>query len=141
MHMGGRSHGERRERYRCVMGFHDLVERQINKGRREGLFDDLPGHGKPIADLDRHRKEGWWAINFAKTERARMREEDLTHRKRTIRYKLRRANVESEVVAIVESFNAAIAEHNRMSRDLTQIKPFAELSLPDELARFKNRTT
>ena len=82
------------------MGFDDLVERQINKGRREGLFDDLPGHGQPIADLDRPRKEGWWAINFAKTERARMREEDLKQRKRTVGYELRRAKVESELSLI-----------------------------------------
>ena len=121
------------------MGFDDLVERQINKGRREGLFDDLPGHGQPIADLDRPRKEGWWAINFAKTERARMREEDLKHRKRAVRYELRRAEVESEVVAIVEGVNAAIAEHNRMSRDLAQIRPFPELSLDEEVNRFQER--
>ncbi len=121
------------------MGFDDLVSRQIEKGRREGLFDDLPGQGEPIADLDRPRKEGWWAINFAKTERARMREEDLKRRKSDVRHELRRAKTESEVVAIVERLNTEIAEHNRMSRDLTRVQLFPELSLNDEVNVFRAR--
>lgn len=36
------------------------VDRQIREGRDRGDFDRLPGHGKPIADLDRPRDELWW---------------------------------------------------------------------------------
>ncbi len=36
------------------------VDRQIREGRERGDFDRLPGHGKPIADLDRPRDELWW---------------------------------------------------------------------------------
>lgn len=36
------------------------IDRQIDSGRAEGAFDDLPGLGKPIAGLDRPRDELWW---------------------------------------------------------------------------------
>jgi len=36
------------------------VDRQIREGRERGEFDRLPGHGKPIDDLDRPRDELWW---------------------------------------------------------------------------------
>jgi hypothetical protein len=36
------------------------IDRQIREGMERGEFDDLPGHGKPIRDLDRPRDELWW---------------------------------------------------------------------------------
>ncbi len=30
---------------------HDLIEAQLAKARKEGAFDDLPGHGKPLTHL------------------------------------------------------------------------------------------
>jgi hypothetical protein len=36
------------------------VEQQIREARERGEFDDLPGHGKPLPDLDRPRDEMWW---------------------------------------------------------------------------------
>jgi hypothetical protein len=36
------------------------VEKQIREARERGEFDDLPGHGKPLPDLDRPRDELWW---------------------------------------------------------------------------------
>lgn len=120
------------------MGFWDIVDRQVDKGRRAGLFDDLPGHGKPIADLGRRREEGWWAANFVKTERARIREEELTKRLRQLRYSLRRASDETEVRTLVGEVNAEIQEHNRLSRDL-DIGEYPEVSVDEELERFRRR--
>ena len=37
-----------------------FVEQQIREARERGEFDDLPGHGKPLPDLDRPRDELWW---------------------------------------------------------------------------------
>jgi len=42
------------------MGWDSWIDMQIQEAEREGLFDDLPGKGKPIADLDRPRDELWW---------------------------------------------------------------------------------
>jgi hypothetical protein len=36
------------------------VDQQIREARDRGEFDDLPGHGKPLPDLDRPRDELWW---------------------------------------------------------------------------------
>lgn len=37
------------------------VERQIREATERGEFDDLPGAGRPIADLDRPYDDLWWA--------------------------------------------------------------------------------
>ncbi|MEO0357110.1 MAG: DnaJ family domain-containing protein [Pseudomonadota bacterium] len=30
---------------------HDLIEAQLAKAKKEGAFDDLPGHGKPLTHI------------------------------------------------------------------------------------------
>lgn len=53
-----------------------IVERQIEKGRREGYFDDLPGAGMPISDLGQQRPDGWWAARVVEQERAPLKLEE-----------------------------------------------------------------
>jgi hypothetical protein len=36
------------------------VDRQIREGIERGEFDDLPGAGRPLADLDGPHDELWW---------------------------------------------------------------------------------
>lgn len=36
-----------------------LVERRIREAQEQGLFDDLPGHGQPLPDIDL-ADESWW---------------------------------------------------------------------------------
>jgi hypothetical protein len=48
------------------------IDRQIRVGMENGAFDDLPGRGKPMRDLDRPRDEMWWV-------RDKVRRENLTH--------------------------------------------------------------
>ena len=36
------------------------IDRQVREGMERGEFDGLPGHGQPIADVDRPRDELWW---------------------------------------------------------------------------------
>jgi hypothetical protein len=45
------------------------VDQQIREGRERGEFDDLPGHGKPLPDLDRPRDELWWVRKKLKREK------------------------------------------------------------------------
>ena len=42
------------------MSWESWIDRLVRQGREQGEFDNLPGWGKPIADLDRHRDEDWW---------------------------------------------------------------------------------
>jgi hypothetical protein len=46
------------------------VDQQIREARERGEFDDLPGHGKPLPDLDRPRDELWWVRKKLKREKA-----------------------------------------------------------------------
>ncbi len=44
------------------------VEEQIRKAQRDGLFDDLPGKGKPLGDLNEVYDPGWWAAKLVQRE-------------------------------------------------------------------------
>ena len=36
------------------------IDRQIRQGMENGDFDNLPGHGRPLPDLDVIHDEMWW---------------------------------------------------------------------------------
>ncbi|WP_326795050.1 DUF1992 domain-containing protein [Streptomyces sp. NBC_01808] len=42
------------------VSFESWIDRQIREAAERGGFDDLPGKGKPLADLDRPYDELWW---------------------------------------------------------------------------------
>lgn len=46
----------------------DWVEHQIRAAQAAGAFDDLPGAGRPLPDLDRPRHELAWVANYLKRE-------------------------------------------------------------------------
>lgn len=45
------------------------IDRQIEQARERGEFDDLPGTGQPLRDLDRPRDELWWVREKLKREK------------------------------------------------------------------------
>ncbi|MGC2486513.1 MAG: DUF1992 domain-containing protein, partial [Acidimicrobiales bacterium] len=47
------------------------IDRQIREAMERGEFEDLPGTGKPIPDLDKPHDENWWI-------RQKLRSEDLS---------------------------------------------------------------
>ena len=47
------------------------IDRQIREGIERGEFDDLPGHGQPLPDIDRPRDEMRWI-------RDKLRREDVS---------------------------------------------------------------
>jgi hypothetical protein len=44
------------------------VDLQIRQAMDRGDFDDLPGHGKPISDLDGRHDPDWWLKRFVERE-------------------------------------------------------------------------
>jgi hypothetical protein len=42
------------------VSFESWIDRQIREATERGEFDDLPGKGKPIADVDKPYDEMWW---------------------------------------------------------------------------------
>ena len=92
------------------VGWESWVEQQIREARERGEFDDLPGHGKPLPDVDRPRDELWWV-------RKKLRRENVSYSPPAI--SLRReveealdeiaaATTEQEVRALVAKINERI---------------------------------
>ena len=48
------------------------IEAQIRVAKEEGAFDNLPGAGKPIANLDQAFDPLWWAKQLAQREQVSM---------------------------------------------------------------------
>lgn len=93
--------------------FESIADRRIRAARKAGLFDDLPGAGKPIPDLGRERPPGWWAARVVRQERSKMKAEDLDRELRAAMPHLWRLDTEGAVGAQVDELNERIDEYNR----------------------------
>jgi hypothetical protein len=108
--------------------FGPWVEHKIREATERGAFDNLPGAGKPIPDLDKPHDELWWI-------KRKLRDEGLAWLPPTIALRKEaeaalaaaaRAGSEAEVRAIVAGINAKIVEGNRKaaSGPLLNLAPF-----------------
>ena len=97
------------------VGFETWVERQLREAAERGAFDDLPGAGKPIPDLDKPHDELWWV-------KQKLRRENFSYLPPTIALRRQaeealeaaaQAGSEDEVRRIVAGINARIIEGNR----------------------------
>ena len=97
------------------IGFGTWVERQIQEATERGEFDNLPGAGKPIEDLDKPHDELWWV-------KQKLRRENLSYLPATIALRKEaeealaeasRAGSEAQVRRIVADINGKIVEGNR----------------------------
>ena len=95
--------------------FETWVERRIREAAERGAFDNLPGAGKPIPDLDEPHDELWWV-------KRKLRRENFSYLPPTMALRkaaedalaaASRAGSEAEVRAIVARINARIADGNR----------------------------
>jgi hypothetical protein len=103
------------ERKPAGIGFGTWVERQIREATERGEFDNLPGAGKPIADLDKPHDELWWV-------KQKLRREHLSYLPPTIALRKEaeeallaasRAASEAQVRRIVADINRKILDGNR----------------------------
>ena len=101
------------------VGFGTWVERQIREAAERGEFDNLPGAGKPIADLDKPHDELWWVKD-------KLRRENLSYLPPTIALRKEaedalaaayRAGSEEQVRRIVADINRKITEGNRKAAE------------------------
>jgi hypothetical protein len=95
--------------------FGTWVERRIREATERGEFDNLPGAGKPIPDLDEPHDELWWV-------KRKLRREHLAYLPPTIALRKEAeaaleaaasAATEDEVRQIVAAINRKIADGNR----------------------------
>ncbi|HUA45756.1 MAG TPA: DUF1992 domain-containing protein [Solirubrobacteraceae bacterium] len=97
------------------LGWETWIDRQIREATERGEFENLPGAGKPIPDLDKPFDELWWV-------KRKLQNEDLTYQPPSLalrkdahdaREAASRARTEAEVRRIVENINERIREANR----------------------------
>lgn len=91
------------------------VEAQIRRGMEGGAFDNLPGAGKPIPDLDQVHDPDWWVKQLMKREQlsflppsmelARKVEKELAE--------IEKLDSEPELRRRTERLNAEIARTNK----------------------------
>jgi Domain of unknown function (DUF1992) len=95
--------------------FETWVERQIRVATERGEFDNLPGAGKPIDDLDEPHDELWWVKRKLRRERLSYLPPTMALRKEAEEAleAAARAGSEAEVRRIVADINAKIVEGNR----------------------------
>jgi hypothetical protein len=87
------------------------VDLQIQRAMARGDFDDLPGAGKPIADLGSEHDPDWWLKRMIKREQVTgVLPPSLQLRKENAELddRLDKLAVESEVRREVEEFNARV---------------------------------
>jgi hypothetical protein len=92
------------------LSWESWAERQIEEGRRAGLFDGLDGEGKPIEGLDGPHDEEWWV-------KAKLRREEIDYLPPTIAIRGERdaavaaaldASDEAEARRLIEEINERI---------------------------------
>jgi hypothetical protein len=93
------------------------VDRRIRDARERGDFDDLPGRGKPIPDLDKPRDDLWWVKQLLQREQVAMTPPTIAVRKALdeARERIARASSEQEVRDVVAAINPRIREVNRLA--------------------------
>jgi DnaJ homologue, subfamily C, member 28, conserved domain len=91
------------------------IDRQIRESDERGEFDDLPGAGKPIPDLDKPFDELWWVRDKLHREGLSYVSPSVALRKETddALVAASRAGSETEVRKIISAINERIREANR----------------------------
>ena len=93
------------------------VDLQVRQAMDRGDFDDLPGAGKPIADLGEHHDPDWWIKKLVEREHVALLPPSVALRKEDAELDgaLDKLNLESDVRRHVEDFNErVIAARYRM---------------------------
>jgi hypothetical protein len=91
-----------------------FIDRLIREAQERGEFDNLPGAGKPIPDLDKPHDELWWVKKLLEREEISLAPSTLQLRQR-VEHALdgiRRAATEARVRELVAELNAEIARAN-----------------------------
>jgi hypothetical protein len=96
--------------------FETWIDRQIRQAAERGEFDDLPGSGAPLADLDRPHDEMWWVKRKLRNENLSYLPPSLALRKEAhdAVEGASRADTEAEVRERIEAINEKIRDAIRM---------------------------
>ena len=104
------------ERKPAGVSFETWVDVQIREAKERGEFDNLPGHGQPIAGLDGPLDELWWVKQLLAREEIEVLPGTIALRKardHALEH-IGEAPSEAAVREIVAALNERIREANRM---------------------------
>ena len=94
--------------------FENFADAQVRKAREDGLFDNLPGKGKPL-NLRAGYDPNWWVKQFVESEGVSLLPPSLEIR-RTVEREMERIfglRRETEVRAAVDALNTSIRRASR----------------------------
>ena len=116
------------------------VDQQIREGMERGEFDNLPGHGRPLADVDRPHDDMWWVRSKLRRENASFSPPALSLRVEVdiAMDRVASATTEAEVIELVNAINERIRYVNShtISGPPTTIAPF---DVDDVLGKWRDR--
>lgn len=97
------------------MGFESWIDRQIREAEERGAFDDLPGKGKPLKNLDRQDPDWWVKDLMAREQLSFVLPTSLALRKEVedLPKTLASMHREQDVRELVEDLNERIVEARR----------------------------
>ena len=104
------------ERKPVGISFESWIDRQIRQATERGEFEDLPGSGEPMADLDKAYDEMWWVKRKLRDEQLSYLPPSLALRKEAheVLDGVAQARTEAEVRERIEAINEKIREAIRM---------------------------
>ncbi|MEX2322271.1 MAG: DnaJ family domain-containing protein [Acidimicrobiia bacterium] len=91
----------------------DPVEQKIMEAMADGSWDDLPGMGRPLPDIDREYHPGWWAQRWVERQRKSIDADEL---RRVIRDEVPRLRTMRDRTAArsrVDTLNRLVDEVNQ----------------------------
>jgi len=98
------------------INFESWIDRQIRQAAERGEFEDLPGHGAPLADLDKPYDEMWWVKRKLRDEQLSYLPPSLALRKEAseVLEGVSQARTEAEVRDRVDAINEKIRDAIRL---------------------------
>jgi hypothetical protein len=97
------------------VGWESWIDKQIREAEERGEFEDLPGAGQPIPDLDKPFDELWWVKNKLQREGLSYMPPSVALRKEAhdALEAVSRARSEADVRRLIADINENIREANR----------------------------
>jgi hypothetical protein len=97
------------------MGWESWIDRQVREAHERGEFDDLPGAGQPLPDLDKPFDELWWVKDKVRREGLSLMAPSVALRKEAhdALMAASQARTEAEVRRVIVGINDKIREANR----------------------------
>lgn len=128
------------ERKPIQQSFNSWVDELVAKAQREGAFDNLPGAGKPLKDLDKPYEEDWWLREFLEREQLSVTPEpiDLRRRIAALREEAAGCRDERDARSRLVAMNALVARLNAIPQP-DAAAPVAPVDVEEEVRAWRRR--